>query len=117
MIRRLPRSTLTDTLFPYTTLFRSPVRLDSKPPVRPEEPLSPVEMASRRTICRVWSFETGLRQAQPLLRTNGRLCNPLEPDRLQGVSGLDASHAAPIRSEERRVGKECVDKCRYWRSL
>src|SRR3546814_3356771 len=24
MIRRPPRSTLTDTLFPYTTLFRSP---------------------------------------------------------------------------------------------
>src|SRR3546814_13418790 len=28
MIRRPPRSTRTDTLFPYTTLFRSNVRLD-----------------------------------------------------------------------------------------
>src|SRR3546814_3504655 len=28
MIRRPPRSTRTDTLFPYTTLFRSPVRLE-----------------------------------------------------------------------------------------
>src|SRR3546814_3245421 len=27
MIRRPPRSTRTDTLFPYTTLFRSPLRL------------------------------------------------------------------------------------------
>src|SRR3546814_9451918 len=27
MIRRPPRSTRTDTLFPYTTLFRSPYRL------------------------------------------------------------------------------------------
>src|SRR3546814_14691815 len=27
MIRRPPRSTRTDTLFPYTTLFRSPDRL------------------------------------------------------------------------------------------
>src|SRR3546814_8844856 len=27
MIRRPPRSTLTDTLFPYTTLFRSPDRV------------------------------------------------------------------------------------------
>src|SRR3546814_7914036 len=26
MIRRPPRSTRTDTLFPYTTLFRSPVK-------------------------------------------------------------------------------------------
>src|SRR3546814_1823721 len=28
MIRRPPRATRTDTLFPYTTLFRSPKRLD-----------------------------------------------------------------------------------------
>src|SRR3546814_11408846 len=28
MIRRPPRSTRTDTLFPYTTLFRSPVELE-----------------------------------------------------------------------------------------
>src|SRR3546814_2936970 len=28
MIRRPPRSTRTDTLFPYTTLFRSPWRVD-----------------------------------------------------------------------------------------
>src|SRR3546814_9983301 len=28
MIRRPPRSTRTDTLFPYTTLFRSPMGLD-----------------------------------------------------------------------------------------
>src|SRR3546814_16678919 len=28
MIRRPPRSTRTDTLFPYTTLFRSPAPLD-----------------------------------------------------------------------------------------
>src|SRR3546814_8204360 len=32
MIRRPPRSTRTDTLFPYTTLFRSP---DPPPPCRP----------------------------------------------------------------------------------
>src|SRR3546814_4731328 len=29
MIRRPPRSTRTDTLFPYTTLFRSPPRLET----------------------------------------------------------------------------------------
>src|SRR3546814_2148421 len=29
MIRRPPRSTRTDTLFPYTTLFRSPVSLST----------------------------------------------------------------------------------------
>src|SRR3546814_16888185 len=31
MIRRQPRSTLTDTLFPYTTLFRSDPDLDWSP--------------------------------------------------------------------------------------
>src|SRR3546814_13219907 len=31
MIRRPPRSTLTDTLFPYTTLFRSAVRGPDRP--------------------------------------------------------------------------------------
>src|SRR3546814_1650784 len=31
MIRRPPRSTRTDTLFPYTTLFRSPYPLRSAP--------------------------------------------------------------------------------------
>src|SRR3546814_4253360 len=30
MIRRPPRSTRTDTLFPYTTLFRSPALLQSR---------------------------------------------------------------------------------------
>src|SRR3546814_18497705 len=36
MIRRPPRSTRTDTLFPYTTLFRSPVTVAPHPhlPVR-----------------------------------------------------------------------------------
>src|SRR3546814_20567249 len=29
MIRRPPRSTRTDTLFPYTTLFRSPLRVEA----------------------------------------------------------------------------------------
>src|SRR3546814_15724919 len=32
MIRRPPRSTRTDTLFPYTTLFRSP---PARPPIAP----------------------------------------------------------------------------------
>src|SRR3546814_8766679 len=30
MIRRPPRSTRTDTLFPYTTLFRSPDQIDDR---------------------------------------------------------------------------------------
>src|SRR3546814_36448 len=38
MIRRPPRSTRTDTLFPYTTLFRSPAAPRPEPPPRPVSP-------------------------------------------------------------------------------
>src|SRR3546814_6035806 len=38
MIRRPPRSTRTDTLFPYTTLFRSPVQSDNSVAVRLARP-------------------------------------------------------------------------------
>src|SRR3546814_2572811 len=44
MIRRPPKSTRTDTLFPYTTLFRSPRRHLEEP--RPDQPL-PGERADR----------------------------------------------------------------------
>src|SRR3546814_18684050 len=44
MIRVPPRSTRTDPLFPYTTLFRSPVRRDAgfpdSPPVAPRQAFS-----------------------------------------------------------------------------
>src|SRR3546814_9305960 len=36
MIRRPPRSTRTDTLFPYTTLFRSRTRRRARNPYAPE---------------------------------------------------------------------------------
>src|SRR3546814_9401585 len=35
MIRRPPRSTRTDTLFPYTTLFRSPAQYDPATVIAP----------------------------------------------------------------------------------
>src|SRR3546814_3082732 len=55
MIRRPPRSTRTDTLFPYTTLFRSaqiPSRVD--PASIPRDPASVVRLACpepRRVLC------------------------------------------------------------------
>src|SRR3546814_18611884 len=57
MIRRPPRSTRTDTLFPYTTLFRSirgrfatmesPIRLHWLDPRNPHEPFPPAHLAMR----------------------------------------------------------------------
>src|SRR3546814_10501098 len=52
MIRRPPRSTRTDTLFPYTTLFRSvaPVKL-AKAPRQPCQ-ATPSRTAPLRSACR-----------------------------------------------------------------
>src|SRR3546814_14413851 len=92
MIRRPPRSTRTDTLFPYTTLFRS---------------------AANRVLRgreEVLGFVTRvLGSAWPTWRQVRREIN--------GSLGLvlyegDAIRASVTRSEERRVGKECVRTCR-----
>src|SRR3546814_14302245 len=50
MIRRPPRSTRTDTLFPYTTLFRSPFpsSLLDGGVTNPQKPRRPVFKADRR---------------------------------------------------------------------
>src|SRR3546814_13779798 len=62
MKRRPPRSTRTDTLFPYTTLFRSPRRRRQQFPPVPHllagaAPAGlgvrrPVRLAGRRLLCR-----------------------------------------------------------------
>src|SRR3546814_16812873 len=89
MIRRPPRSTRTDTLFPYTTLFRSspaasaharPPRAPCLHPRREEPSPNPTD----RPWAPAWA------PPPPRCRRRGR----------EG------------RSEERRVGKECVSTCR-----
>src|SRR3546814_16515738 len=51
MIRRPPRSTRTDTLFPYTTLFRSERKDALRPPPRPRSAImrahSPIMLTQR----------------------------------------------------------------------
>src|SRR3546814_1999268 len=51
MLRRPPRSTRTDTLFPYTTLFRSPVALDILPRVG-QHGFGPCQRRLRRIVRR-----------------------------------------------------------------
>src|SRR3546814_13327723 len=91
MIRRPPRSTRTDTLFPYTTLFRS---IGMR---------QPIERYRRQRLDRH-------RAVAALARLEG--CGLVEM-----VGGNDpgtvrlALDAASDRSEERRVGKECVRTC------
>src|SRR3546814_15125262 len=120
MLRRPPISTRTDTLFPYTTLFRS---FTVSPPTPgknlTEHTLRNLHRQHRRTSVtgsRAEHFNQRLvqggigcedvRRAQ-LIATTADLRHESArfPDKQQ-------SRRAVPRSEERRVGKECVSTCR-----
>src|SRR3546814_5133479 len=58
MIRRPPRSTRTDTLFPYTTLFRSDEPAAWPSTDTPDDRLHPSDNAARST-------QSGLSRARP----------------------------------------------------
>src|SRR3546814_11530275 len=101
MIRQPPRHTLTDTLFPYTPLFRS--------------------VGLFRNLAALDFVTTN--DSHP-----GALCRKGESDRAADIgcgSGNDHGFAVELgihshspdlncgfRSEARRVGKECVSTCR-----
>src|SRR3546814_11060114 len=114
MRRRPPRSTRTDTLFPYTTLFRSPI-LDTigSHQVFPEQRAR----THARTIkeqSRTWSSSQPggqyTRSKTALLAWEVSLAVDV------GYRMKDRVHVScsrqPARSEERREGKECVSTCR-----
>src|SRR3546814_18770479 len=99
MIRRAPRSTRTDTLFPYTTLFRS-MRDDlmaEEIEVDPFFRAPPLRAAEQPAI-------EGARGGE-IVDGKG------EVEGRQGHGG-SLSWIEKRSSEERRVGKECVSKCR-----
>src|SRR3546814_19594514 len=124
MIRPPPRATLTDTLVPYTTLSRSlGIQLTRRRDVVAElEPFLPgahdgrelgvplVELLGQSLV------SVGLRLREPLFHicVLGReplhcLAHRASPSRCR--VGPD-SVCRQMRSEERRVGKECVSTCR-----
>src|SRR3546814_17478568 len=91
MIRRPPRSTRTDTLFPYPTLFRTD---DGGPRHQPE-------------LSESVAYDPELDAPDDLALLNDDDDLPLP---LPGQ--LDPAMQRTARSEERRVGKECVSTCR-----
>src|SRR3546814_13284813 len=102
MTRRPPRSTRTDTLFPYTTLFRSvPMRRSS----------AAIAEHSRKP-------DEFFRRAQHY--GHGPYLDMFAGGERPGWTAFGWSHregersdsAVARRSEERRVGKECVSTCR-----
>src|SRR3546814_16594613 len=106
MKRRPPRSTRTDSLFPYTTLFRSIVRIDEQ---RIGELLGRAREAREDEHARILG----------ILRRDIFLGDEVHPVAKRGdeadLGGAIESEqfvAADTRSDERRVGKEGVSTCR-----
>src|SRR3546814_11180995 len=112
MIRRPPRSTRTDTLFPYTTLFRSVGEH-----FRTYCPRCLEEVSADEDVCPLCDkrlIRGGLTKGELERYHASRGAPTLGRD--AGISRLLSLISAepPIfmRSEKRRVGKECVSTCR-----
>src|SRR3546814_12739119 len=103
MIRRPPRSTRTDTLFPSTTLFRSQ-------DVNPELPAvaikvyGPPPTSGTRDALAEMILEKGC-----TTNADMKALKDSDEDRYKQVCTKIREDG---RSEERRVGNECVSTCR-----
>src|SRR3546814_16551539 len=110
MIRRPPRSTRTDTLFPYTTLFRSPGALRSGADARQHRTrrLSAARIPgrprarARHRVGTLHAFSESDRARDVLAAACARFGRDLRDDR--AAAGPDRAH----RPEARRVGTESV---------
>src|SRR3546814_20951198 len=121
MIRRPPRSTRTDTLFPYTTLFRSTHHLLDHDTIDPRLRLVGFGAAQNvieggLRLCRLRKAKAHairLRLVQDIRRLDLHGERPAEP-LPSGRHGIRA--VAKLRSEERRGGQEGVSKgrVRWW---
>src|SRR3546814_19310077 len=82
MIRRPPRSTRTDTLVPYTTLFRSPGRREAPPGGSAADEVRP----ALRAVSHRRHRRTGWVRFRGLTSTDaGRAAPPPTPDRDAGA--------------------------------
>src|SRR3546814_15031140 len=112
MIRRPPRSTRTDTLFPYTTLFRSQAYQEIcgahfSPAEHPPATIGIKEGGAVGGI----SFGYCAKKGRGDGFVAGQLCNVTGgPVPVGARTGhwINSSGVLPGRSEELRLGKECV---------
>src|SRR3546814_21086007 len=101
LIRRPPRSTRTDTLFPSATLFRShAVRFGLAQLHQLRGRVGRGSGASNCLLIRGSQLSETARARLALLRETNDGFRIAEED-------------LRLRSEERRVGKECVSTCRF----
>src|SRR3546814_17233319 len=112
MIRRPPRSTRTDTLFPYTTLFRSPEHKAFADAYRKRYNETP-KVGSVVGYASLMSIAAGIKRAGST--DTEKLVDAFAGLQLETPFGPVTYRALDhqSRSEERRVGKECVRTCRY----
>src|SRR3546814_15243508 len=115
MIRRPPRSTRTDTLFPYTTLFRSEERGDDDED--PEQEQKRIAQEQIPLPAKQQRMEPGqyLGDRRHRLEVETGIADACRPQYILGhryPAFVLAVGASPqLRSDERRVGKECVSVC------
>src|SRR3546814_20393077 len=108
MIRRPPRSTRTDTLFPYTTLFRSAERVNAAV----TEFRSVIDLVARLGT-HVTNFAAVMEQVQQVSQSIEQIAKTTNMLALNAA--IEAARAGDAgRAEERRVGKECGSTCRAW---
>src|SRR3546814_18086390 len=102
MIRRPPRSTRTDTLFPYTTLFRSYA-------IYAPQNRERLEKAIDEELAR--ALKDGFTNEE-IKDGVAALLNYRKLARAQDSVLASTWVRSMKRSEERRVGQECVSPCR-----
>src|SRR3546814_19040630 len=108
MIRRPPISTRTDTLFPYTTLFRSAFTLAC------DHSGAELNQALRflpdlEADPQAFALPSRVDRQQIVGGVGGRVGEEIAVDlEVEPLQRLPA----PLRSEERRVGNACVSTCR-----
>src|SRR3546814_9637157 len=96
MSRRPPRSTRTDTLFPYTTLFRSLLEVGKGPVHRASE-----QKLLRQILRAVVDMER-IENLRGSKRPPERACIALmERRKGRGLAGIDANSAATVAIEHR----------------
>src|SRR3546814_14430033 len=109
MIRRPPRSTRTDTLFPYTTLFRSSRRAHAWRPLA----LAIAMLLPAAAFAQEAPEPVAAGQDEDAVKQAATLdaVEVTAQRRVENVQDVPVS-ISTVRSEERRVGKECVSTCR-----
>src|SRR3546814_21145880 len=116
MIRRTPRSTRTDTLLPYTTLFRSAhlSHVDDAGAQRRRIGAAPDGDVGARRIVLVAARQCARAQESGRgQRLGGRLAVLGCATRAGPVRRQPGGRSRACRSEEGRVGKTYVSQCRF----